>query len=168
MISDHEFDPIDPEEEARRREEEAFARRVRREVRRIDRGEVDEELQREEEEEERRREQERLQRERAERRRNNIFVKMVNGTIMNNVHLRYPAIIAAMFLVSIMAMFRSLRLDMRYSRLEQEVQMLHERSLRLEEERYRKGSHSAVVEELRRRGIDIHDPQRPGEIMPGS
>ena len=32
MFKDHEFDPVTPEEEARRRQEEEFARRVRREV----------------------------------------------------------------------------------------------------------------------------------------
>ena len=38
MYRDHEFDPLTPEEEARRAEEAEFARRVRREVRRMERG----------------------------------------------------------------------------------------------------------------------------------
>ena len=38
MYRDHEFDPITPAEEARRREEAEFARRVRREVRRRELG----------------------------------------------------------------------------------------------------------------------------------
>lgn len=36
MYPDHEFDPITPEEEAQRAQEAEFARRVRREVLRID------------------------------------------------------------------------------------------------------------------------------------
>ena len=44
MFKDHEFDPVTPEEEARRRQEEEFARRVRREVLRIERGEADEDI----------------------------------------------------------------------------------------------------------------------------
>ena len=44
MFKDHEFDPVTPEEEARRKQEEEFARRVRREVLRIERGEAEEEI----------------------------------------------------------------------------------------------------------------------------
>ena len=35
MFKDHEFDPVTPEEEARRKQEEEFARRFRREELRI-------------------------------------------------------------------------------------------------------------------------------------
>ena len=41
MYRDHEFDPVTPEEQARREQEEEFARRVRREVRRMERGEAE-------------------------------------------------------------------------------------------------------------------------------
>lgn len=44
MLRDTEFDPVNPEEEARRRQDEELARRVRREVLRIGRGEADEEI----------------------------------------------------------------------------------------------------------------------------
>ena len=46
---------------------------------------------------------------------------------------RYVGVIAAMFFVSIMVLFLSLRLDIRYARLNTEVQLLHERSFRLKE-----------------------------------
>lgn len=61
MFKDHEFDPVTPEEEARRRQEEEFARRVRREVLRIERGEADEDIRAdmEREEEEKAEEEER-------------------------------------------------------------------------------------------------------------
>ena len=41
MYDDHEFDPITPDEEAQRQQDEEFARRVRREIRRVERGEAD-------------------------------------------------------------------------------------------------------------------------------
>ena len=65
MFKDHEFDPVTPEEEARRRQEEEFARRVRREVLRIERGEADEDIRAdmEREEEEKAEEEERQRRE---------------------------------------------------------------------------------------------------------
>ena len=40
MLQDHEFDPVSPEEQARREAEAELARRIRREVRRMERGEL--------------------------------------------------------------------------------------------------------------------------------
>ena len=51
MYRDHEFDPVTPEEQARREQEEEFARRVRREVRRMERGEAEEDIRADEERE---------------------------------------------------------------------------------------------------------------------
>lgn len=75
----------------------------------------------------------------------------------------YMLTIAGMFFLSIVVMFWSLHLDMRFSRLEREVQVLRERSIRLEEQRYRRTTHSAILEELHRRGIELYDPVAPGE-----
>ena len=44
MYRDHEFDPVTPEEQARREQDEEFARRVRREVLRMERGEAEEDI----------------------------------------------------------------------------------------------------------------------------
>ena len=74
----------------------------------------------------------------------------------------YMLTIAGMFFLSIMVMFWSLHLDMRYTRLERDVQKLRERSIRLQEQRT---THSAIVEQLRARGIELYDPQAPGEII---
>ena len=145
MFKDHEFDPVTPEEEARRRQEEEFARRVRREA----------------EEEERQR--------RERRRKASTFWQLFSGTILvhEGVSKYYPYMlsIAGMFFLSIAVMFTTLHLDMKYSRLEREVQILRERSIRLQEQRYRRTTHSAIVERLRERGIELTDPPAPGEII---
>ena len=154
MYRDHEFDPITPEEQARREQEEEFARRVRREVRRMERGEAEEDLRADEEQEaEERAEAE--ERERRERRRSaSTFWQLFSGTILvrEGVSKYYPYMltIAGMFFLSIVVMFWSLHL---------------ERSIRLQEQRYQRTTHSAVVEQLRARGIELYDPQAPGEII---
>ena len=77
----------------------------------------------------------------------------------------YMLCIAGMFFISIVVIFMTLRLDMKFSRLEREVQVLHERSLRLQQERYRRTTHSAILDELRRRDIDLADPLVPAEVI---
>ena len=158
MYPDHEFDPITPEEEAQRAQEAEFARRVRREVLRIERGEAEEEIRAD------------LERERRERRRKaSTFWQLFSGTILvrEGVSKYYPYMlsIAGMFFLSIAVMFTALHLDMKYTRLEREVQILRERSIRLQEQRYSRTTHSAIVERLRERGIDLNDPSAPGEII---
>ena len=95
--------------------------------------------------------------------------KLFSGTILvrEGVSKYYPYMltIAGMFFLSIMVMFWSLHLDMRYTRLERDVQKLRERSIRLQEQRYQRTTHSAIVEQLRARGIELYDPQAPGEII---
>ena len=240
--NDHEFAPVTDEERAAREREEELARRIRREVLRVQSGEADEEIradrEREQAEEEARQEEQRKE----ERRRSNIFWLLFSGNILvrkgaseyyrymiciaamffvsifvmfTALHLdmkysrlyrevqmlrerstrlqeqrfrhtthsailfsgnilvrkgaseyyRYMICIAAMFFVSIFVMFTALHLDMKYSRLYREVQMLRERSTRLQEQRFRHTTHSAILEELRRRGIDLYDPVVPGEIL---
>ena len=164
MYPDHEFDPITPEEEAQRAQEAEFARRVRREVLRIERGEAEEEIRAD------------LEREAAEKaeaeereRRASTFWQLFSGTILvrEGVSKYYPYMlsIAGMFFLSIAVMFTALHLDMKYTRLEREVQILRERSIRLQEQRYSRTTHSAIVERLRERGIDLSDPSAPGEII---
>ena len=160
MYRDHEFDPVTPEEQARREQEEEFARRVRREVLRMERGEAEEDIRADEEREAERRES---------RRRASTFWQLFSGSILvrEGVSKYYPYMltIAGMFFLSIMVMFWSLHLDMRYTRLERDVQKLRERSIRLQEQRYRRTTHSAVVRQLEARGIELYDPLVPSEII---
>lgn len=169
MLRDHEFDPVTAEEQARREEEEAFARRVRREVLRMERGEADEEIRADLEREAEERAEAEARERREQRRRSSLVWQLFSGRILvrEGVVKYYPYMltIAGMFFLSIVVMFWSLHLDMRYTRLEREVQKLRERSIRLEEQRYRRTTHSAVTEELRRRGIALYDPLAPGEII---
>ena len=169
MYRDHEFDPITPEEQARRDEEAEFARRVRREVRRMERGEADEDLRADEEREAAERAEAEQREARERRRRSSTLWQLFSGTLLvrKGVSQYYPYLltIAGMFFLSIVVMFWSLHLDMRYTRLEREVQKLRERSIRLQEQRFQRTTHSAIIEQLHARGIDLYDPLAPGEII---
>ena len=171
MLRDTEFDPVNPEEEARRRQDEELARRVRREVLRIGRGEADEEIRADMEREaaERAEAEERENKER--RRRASLVRQFFTGTILvrEGVSWSYPYMLcmAVMLFASIFVMFMALRLDMRHTELEREVQKLRERSIRLEEERFRTTTHLAIVERLRQRNIPLYDPPAPGETIGG-
>lgn len=169
MLRDHEFDPAAPDEEARRLQEEEFARRVRREVLRMERGEADEEIRAdlEREAEERAAAEEQARRER--RRRSNLVRQFFSGTILvregASRYYAYMLYIALMFFASIVVMFLGLGLDMRHTELERRVQLLRERSLRLEEQRFRATSHSAIVKRLRERNIPLCEPPAPAEVI---
>lgn len=169
MQHDLDFHPERADEEARRAEEERFARRVRREVLRVQSGEADEDLRADREADEAAEREEEIRRVRAERRAANPLFRLLSGSILvsRRVTRNYPYLvtIAGMFFLNIVVLFWSLHLDLRYSRLEREVQKLREQSIRLEERRYRMTTHSAVAEELARRGIEIKDPTTPVEII---
>lgn len=173
MFKDHEFDPVTPEEQARREQDEEFARRVRQEVRRearrIASGEADEQLLEDQAREAEEQAEERARERKEQRRKASTFWQLFSGTILvrEGMSKSYPYMLcmAGMFFLSIAVMFWSLHLDMRYSRLEGEVQMLRERSIRLQEQRYRLTTHSAILDELTRRGIELYDPLAPGEVI---
>lgn len=166
---DHEFDPVTPEEQARRDEEAELARRIRREVLRVQRGEADEEIRRDEEEEAGRRAAEEERERRERRRRASALWQLFSGSILvregSAEYYRYLICIAAMFFLSIVVMFFGLGLDMRHSELEREVQLLRERSIRLQEQRFRATTYSAIVARLRERGIALREPPAPGEVI---
>ena len=141
----------------------------RSEVLRIQRGEAEEDLAADREAEEAERRAEEVRRVKAERRAANPIFRLLSGSILvsRSVARNYPYLltIAGMFFLNIVVLFWSLHLDLRYTRLERSVQKLREQSIRLEERRYRLSTHSAVVEELARRGIELSDPTEPVEII---
>ena len=160
---DTEFDPAtDADREAAAREAE-LARKIRREVLRVQRGEADDDLRADREAE-----QERAAR--MERRRKSSFLWLLfSGNILVREsfsgYYRYLIYMAVTFFVSIFVMFTALHLDMKYTRLEREVQLLRERSVRLQEQSFRSTTHSAVVRALAERGIPLYGPAAPGEII---
>ena len=166
---DTEFDPVtDAEREAAAREAE-LARKIRREVLRVQRGEADDDLRADSEAEaETRAEAERA--ERLERRRRSSFLWLLfsGGILVRESfagYYRYLLCMAVAFFVSIFVLFSALHLDLKHSRLEGEVRLLRERAVRLQEQRSRATTHSAVVRALAERGIPLHDPAEPGEII---
>lgn len=169
MYRDHEFDPVSSGEHTRRGQEEEFARRVRREVRRMDRGETEGQELEEELPDAGEVAAERLRRRRARLRQGSTLWQLFTGTILlrEGVSRYYPYMlcIAGMFFLSIVVLFWSLHLDLKYTRLERGVQLLRERSVRLEQRRYRLTTHSAIVGQLRARGIELYDPPAPGEVI---
>ena len=169
MQNDLDFNPHRAEEEARRAEEELFARRVRREVLRVQSGEAEADLQADKEAEAEERREVEEQAARQARRRANPLFRLLSGSILVGEqaarYYPYMLTIAGMFFLNIVVLFWSLHLDLNYSRLEREVQKLRERSIRLEEQRYRRTTHSAIVAELARRSINLRDPQAPLEII---
>lgn len=164
-----EFNPLSEEEMREREEAEEFRRRVRREILRVQSGEADEEIARDREEEEARQREEQEREQRAARKRSRLFWQIFSGNILVNrsvaENYRYFVAIAGMCFVSIVVMFASLAADMKYSRMEREVQLLRERSIRLQEQLYRRTTHAAISEELQRRGISLQDPRRPKAVV---
>lgn len=164
-----EFNPLTEEELRRQEEDEEFRRRVRREVLRVQSGDADEDIERDKEEQA---EQERETKEREERRRkrrSRLFWQLFSGNILLNKSIsenyRYFAAIAAMCFASIAVMFMVLYSNMRYSQLEREVQLVRERSIRMQEQLYTKTTHAAIKEELKRRGIPLQDPSKASEVV---
>jgi len=169
MLKDLDFHPERAEEEQRRQEEEALARRVRREVLRVQSGEAEEDLEADRLAEEAEAAAQAEEEARRRRRQRNPLYRLFSGTILvgEGATRSYPYLmtIAVMFFINIVVLFWSLHLDLRYSRLEREVQKLREKSIRYEEQRYRQTTHSAVSAELEKRGIALQDPRHPGQII---
>ena len=164
---DSEFLTDSPEEIREREQQEEIKRIVRSEFRRVQSGEADEDMA-----EDVRREQQ--EREEAEKRASrhkwlrSIGLLLTGGILVRENVARfysYASYIALMFFLSIVTLFAGLRVETKCNRLEREVELLHERSIRFKEQRYQKSSHSAIVEELERRGIELYDPLTPTNII---
>ena len=167
--NDDDFNPLTEEEIRRLQEDEEFRRRVRREVLRMQSGEADTDIERDREEQ--RAEESERTREQAKQRlkRSRLFWQLFSGNILLNrnvkEHYGYLLAIAIMCGVSIFVMFSSLYADLRHSQVERELQLVRERSIRLQEQLHRRTTHQAIREELARRGINLQDPQKPKEVV---
>ncbi len=150
-------------------EEAELARKIRREVLRIQSGEAEEEIQHQREADAKEREAKERDERLKRRRKASPFWQLVTGNILVNkgVSRYYPHMIglAVMFFVSIAVMFYSLHMDMRYIRLEREVRLLRESSLRYQSQRFQHSSHSAVLEQLSNRGIALEEASTPPTLI---
>ena len=155
---------FDPREEARRREaeEEArIARRIRRELIRVDSGEADEDMAREREAIEREREQEQERERRQQRRSRSLLWQVFSGSFLvgsgATQYYNYLIAMAAMCLVSIFVTFMSLNADMECRNLEEQGRVLRERAVLMQEQRFRRGSYNEIMRMLEDRGIRMTD-----------
>lgn len=163
------FNPVTEEELRRQQEDEEFRRRVRSEVRRIQSGEADEDIERDREAEAEAEAAEQAEQHRERKRRSRLSWQLISGSILTSQGVRdiyrYLAVIAVMSFLSIMVMFATLYADLRFSQVERDVQLLRERSIRLQEELHQNSTHQAVREELAKRGIDLRDPERTKTVV---
>lgn len=169
MSTNDEFNPLTEEELQAQRDEEELRRRIRNEVLRVQSGEADEDIERDREAEaEERKEQEQKQAH-ERKRRSKLSWQIFSGSILTSRSLadnyRYFIAIAVMCFVSIVVMFAALYADLNYSSMENEVQLLRERSIRLQEQLHRQTTHQAVRDSLLRRGINLQDPRQSASIV---
>ncbi len=142
-----------------------FNRRVRREVIRMHSGQADEDLAEDERLRAEQEEAEEEQRAREERRRNSWWNKwfqaLFTGEILTNEETRhiYPYLmfVAGMFFLSIFILFSALRLDIKRSRLQDELRVLQEQSVRQSEQLYRATSRGATIEQSKARGLNLEE-----------
>ena len=167
QIDDSEFMTPSPEEQREAQAQEQLRELVREEVRRIRSGERDAEMAAEEQREQQAEADEQARRERYRWLHNMAMV--FTGEILIRQEVRrlygYLYYMAALLLLSIVVLFTALHIDTRRDKLEREVQLLHEKSIRYNEQRYKESSHSAILRRLEERGIKLTDPQRPATTI---
>ncbi|MBQ5648233.1 MAG: hypothetical protein IIV16_03810 [Alistipes sp.] len=149
------------EEIAQREAEEALRRTVRTEIRRIQTGEANadiaDDIAREEEEEALK------EKKKGKKRR---WVSLVNGLFTGDILLAEEAsrvynfltLLGIIFLITIFAMFATFQQEKRCSDLRAEIMLLKEKAVRTSEERVNRTSHSAIINQLKERGIELEDP----------
>jgi len=164
-----EFNPLSEEELRRMEEDDEFRRRVRREVLRMQSGEADEDIERDRAQIEEQEQEEQAEQERKRKKRSRLFYQLFSGNILVNKSVAnnygYFVAIAVMCFISIAVMFMVLYADLRFSSLERDLQLVRERSIRLQEQLYSRTTHAAVKQELERRGIPLQDPNKATEVV---
>ena len=162
---DSEFFTDSPEEVAEREREEALRRIVRTEIRRVHTGAADadiaEDIQREEEENQS-----------QQRNHPKWFVWLSHAMtgdvlVLQEVQRIYKllGLLGVIFFLSIATTFAALHSDLYRSRLEKEVNLLHEKAVRTREALHEHNSHTAIVRELSRRGIEMIDPHSQPRVI---
>ncbi|MFR9650163.1 MAG: FtsL-like putative cell division protein [Rikenellaceae bacterium] len=154
---------------AEREKEEEFRRRVREEIRRVSKGDAQEDILQDDIAREEREQRRKSRQERERRRESNPFWMLISGNVLLHDHVRrgyrYLVILALLFFLSIVTMFTSLHLDLRYGKLSSQVLILREKSLNMQSERFFKTSHSEISRQIKERGIKIDDPTKPRIVV---
>ena len=162
---DIEIDPSFREERERAAAKAERERMIREQVVRVMSGAAAEDLA---EDERLRLEQEAAEqeeREREERRQNSwwnkTFKAIFTGEILTNEETRhiYPYLmfVAGMFFLSSFILFTALRWDIKRSRLQDELRVLQEQSVRQSEQLYRATSRGAIIEQSKARGLNLEE-----------
>ncbi len=172
-MSDYPFETEPtPEELAKRQEAERLRLAVQREVIRIQSGEAEEEVEsiRENMQQEKQAVNQAIDEEieREQRRHMGRFMSIMSGKVLREIiakNYRYLAVIAISFFVSTTVMFMAFYQDEYYNRLSQESQMLREKAIQLQTQRFNETSHSSIIKRLKERGILLYDPITPKIII---
>lgn len=164
-----EFNPLSEEELERQRADEELARRIRNEIRRVQSGQADEQMAQEAEQEREQEEELRSAEERKKSKRSTLFWQLFSGNILVNRNVadnyRYLAAIAITSFVSIAVLFMALYAEDRFSKVEREVQLLRERSIRLQEQLFSRTTHAAIAKEVEERGLGLQEPRKSREVL---
>lgn len=148
------------EEVAEREAQEALRRMVRTEIRRVHTGAADEDIAEDIAREEKERAVEARKRNRPR------WMVWAISAVTGDILLAEEAkkvyniftLLGVIFFVSMAVIFASLQRDMQCTRLQREVEVLRERSIKASEECYQQTSHSEIVRKLKSRGIELVDP----------
>ena len=164
-----EFNPLSEEELEQRQADEKLERLIRSQIRRVQSGEADEQM-RQAAEEEREQEQEKMREEARKRlKRSRLFWQLFSGNILVNRNVaenyRYFIAIAITSFVSIAVLFMALYAEDRFSKVEREVQLLRERSIRLQEQLFSRTTHAAIAKEVEERGLGLQEPRKSREVV---
>lgn len=164
-----EFNPLSEEELEQRQADEKLERLIRSQIRRVQSGEADEQM-RQEAEKEREQEQEQMREEARKRlKRSRLFWQLFSGNILVNRNVaenyRYFIAIAITSFVSIAVLFMALYAEDRFSKVEREVQLLRERSIRLQEQLFSRTTHAAIAKEVEERGLGLQEPRKSREVV---
>ena len=79
-------------------------------------------------------------------------------------NLRFGAIAITCF-ISIAVLFMALYAEDRFSKVEREVQLLRERSVRLQEQLFSRTTHAAIAREVEERGLGLQEPRQSREVV---
>ena len=78
---------------------------------------------------------------------------------------KFFLMLGIIFLASIAIIFTSLNRDLERSTLQKEVAMLKEKAIRYSEKCYQQTSHTAILQQIKSRGIKIEDPNSQPKIL---